>query len=132
LKVNGDYNALPPVDNYFKVFEFSKAEPAYRWDGQVQITAWKPERRDFQLRSASGGHFILIEQFLPGWQAALDGQAAPIERWKQAFQSVQVPPGDHTLNFTFRAPGLRLGAVISFLSIVMLALIARPGLKRTT
>ena len=130
LKVNGDYHALPPFDNYFKVFEFSQAQPAYRWEGQIQNISWKAERRDFQLHSASGGQFVLIEQFLPGWHAALDGQMAQIERWNQAFQSVKVPPGDHRLSFTFRAPGLRLGAVISLFSIVILALIARPGSSR--
>jgi hypothetical protein len=131
LRADRDYRAVPPLDYYFKVFEFSKAEPMYRWPGQILSTAWEPKRRDFKLNSSSGGQFILTEEFLPGWCAAVDGQAVSIDLWHGAFQSVKVPQGNHTLSFSFHAPGLRLGAVVSLVSIAALVLIVGLPWSRT-
>jgi len=131
LRADRDYRAVPPLDYYFKVFEFSKAQPMYRWPGQVLSTAWEPKRRDFKLNSSIGGQFILTEELLPGWRAAVDGQAVSVELWNGAFQSVKVPQGNHTLSFSFHAPGLRLGAVVSLVSIAALVLIVGLPRNRT-
>ena len=136
LKNDPNYRQLEPPA-YFRVFEFSKAKPSYGWEidvpgNSIQRTGWTAERRDFTVHSDSGGRFILIEQFFPGWQATLDGKAVPIEGWKRAFQSIFVPPGDHLLSFTFRSRGLRLGAIISAIAllILMLAQVRRAELMR--
>jgi uncharacterized membrane protein YfhO len=99
------------------VFEFLDAKPAYRWAaGKVEVTRWIPEHREFVLDSTSGGDFVLIEQFYPGWRAFLDGRPVPIRRYSKAFQQVSVPAGPHRLQFEYRARGLRLGALISLVS----------------
>lgn len=125
LRGRADYHPVGRTDNYFQVYEFTKALPAYRWDGQVQPIAWQAGRRDFRVTSPSGGQFMLIEQFLPGWLAEVDGKNAPLTLWNHAFQSIQVPAGEHTLSFTYRSRGLRVGAVISLLSLVVLAFIVK-------
>jgi len=121
LRNNVDYRPVGHTDFYFKVFELSNALPAYRWEGPVQVTTWRAGRREFVVHSTIGGPFILIEQFLPGWSAFVDGKAVPITRWNHAFQSIQVPAGDHRLRFAFRSTGLLVGAVISVLSLLALA-----------
>ena len=108
------------------MFEFSRPQPVYRWDaGQVQRTTWRAGKREFMLHSSSGGQFVLIEQFFPGWRATVDGKAVPIERWNRAFQSIQVPPGDHKVSFTFHSQALRLGAIISLVSLLALPFLVK-------
>jgi len=109
---------LLPSQSFFQVFEYTRAVPTYRWDGEVERLAWSPEVREFRLRSAAGGRFVLGEQFFPGWRATIDGVAAPIERWRGAFQAIQVGGGERRVRFEFRSPGLRLGAVISLVSLL--------------
>jgi hypothetical protein len=126
LKTNPDYHPLGSPA-YFYVFEFSKAKPAYRWEddlpgNSIQRTGWTAERRDFTVHSDNGGRFVLIEQFFSGWQATVDEKAVPIERWNRAFQSILVPPGGHHLKFTFRSRGLRVGAIISGVALLVLLL----------
>ncbi|MGC9969112.1 MAG: YfhO family protein [Bryobacteraceae bacterium] len=106
-----------PTRSFNAVFEFLDAKPAYRWAaGKVEVTRWIPEHREFVLDSTSGGDFVLIEQFYPGWRAFLDGRPVPIRRYSKAFQQVSVPAGPHRLQFEYRARGLRLGALISLVS----------------
>jgi hypothetical protein len=111
------FRLLKPSQAFDAVFEFLDAKPAYRWPaGKVEVARWLPEHREFTLDSASGGDFVLIEQFYPGWRAFLDGRPVPIRRYSKAFQQVSVPAGPHRLHFEYRAHGLRLGALISLAS----------------
>jgi hypothetical protein len=113
-------------DTFAAVFEFLDALPAYRWTaGTAFRTQWTPERREFFVKSASGGDFVLIEQFYPGWHAFLDGQPLPIRPFSHAFQQVSVPAGTHRLRFEYRASGLRGGALISAASSLLLLLVFR-------
>jgi len=124
LQASKDYRPVGRLDYYFKTFELLNARPVFRWAGQVQTVAWRAGRRDFVVHSASGGAFRLIEELLPGWRAVVDGRPVAIERWNHTFQSIQVPPGDHTVSFIYRSPGLRIGAAISLAAVLALALIA--------
>ena len=76
------------------------------------------------MHSDRGGNFVLKEQFFTGWQATVDGQAVPIERWDGTFQSVRVPSGDHLVSFNFRPRSVVIGAIISLLTAIALAFVA--------
>jgi hypothetical protein len=112
---------------YFAVFEFLKSKPPFRWDlddtqHSIEKTYWSAERREFTVRSEKGGRFILVEQFFPGWRATIDGTLVHIERWNHAFQSIFVPAGEHRIQFVFASRGLRLGAIVSAVSLLALLL----------
>ncbi len=127
LSKNPDFRLLDPSESYIVVFEHQRPLPAWRWDaGEARWTRWEPERREFEVNSASGGTLVLIEQFYPGWRAFVDAAPAPIERYSDAFQQVRVPAGRHRVRFEYRSRGLRLGAGISLASLVLLLLLARP------
>ncbi len=130
LAASPDFRLLEPAESFFHVFEYLHAVPVYRWEnvsGTGQRLSWTPERRELLVRSGSGGRFVLIEQYFPGWTATIDGAAVPIERWGEAFQSVQVPAGEHRVQFLFRSRGLRLGALVSLIALLILCLAARSS-----
>jgi len=121
------FRLLGSSETFAAVFEFLDALPAYGWPaGTVTCTSWIPERREFLLDSASGGDFVLLEQFYPGWHAFLDGRPVQIRPFSHAFQQVPVPAGAHTLRFQYRARGLRAGALISLASCFLLLLAVWP------
>ncbi len=70
------------------------------------------------MRSARGGRLTFSEQFYPGWTVTIDGKRAALERWKGAFQAVQVPGGEHTVIFRFRQQWLGVGGGISLLTLI--------------
>ena len=63
---------------------------------------------------------ILSEPHYPGWQAAVDGQAAPILRANYILRSIPVPAGEHTVDLTFRPLSFTIGAIISTIALVLI------------
>lgn len=56
-----------------------------------------------------------------GWSATVDGQPVEIERVNVAFMAVDVPAGDHVIEFHYMTPGLKPGAVVTLASVLIFA-----------
>ena len=131
LAASPNFHLVGRKDIWCRVYEYLHAKPPYHWEdernGTAQPVAWTPEQRDFLVRAERGGRFVLVEQFYPGWIAAVDGHPVGIERWGGAFQAIQVPAGEHRVAFEFRPMSLRIGAAISLLAGVGLLLLVVAG-----
>jgi hypothetical protein len=111
--------------SFYRVYDYLRARPPFGWEdasGSVRPVAWTPERRAFEVASPHGGRFFFVEQFYPGWSAKVDGRAVPIERWRGAFQAIEIPPGARTVVFEYRSQWLPVGAAVSLLTAVVLAI----------
>jgi hypothetical protein len=127
LLANPKFHLVSMADSTYRVFEYESAQPPYGFtDGpghsSVGVRSWTAEQRDLIVSSDLGGRFSLHEQFLPGWQATVDGSSVPIARWSGAFASVNVPPGRHAVQFRYRSTSLEIGAWISFVSLLLVCL----------
>jgi len=134
LLANPNFRVLQPATSYYKVFEYTRAQLPYRWEIEqnmdprtIQRLRWDPEHRSFLVRSQTGGRFVLVEQHYPGWRVRVDGLPAALERWKGAFQAVEVGPGEHRIDFEFRPLRLRVGAGLSLIGLIGLCWMARRG-----
>ena len=56
-----------------------------------------------------------------GWQLYIDGAPAEYKLYQDAFISFDAPAGNHTAELVFTAPGLKAGAAVSCVGIVLLA-----------
>ncbi len=135
LKDNPHYRLLGSMPTFYKVYEYLEAQPPYSWEGgsagdQVERQAWEPESRVFKVRSASGGKLALHEQFFPGWTATVDGKSAAVEAWSGAFQAVEVPAGEHSVEFRYRSRLLGWGGGISLIALIGLGFWIRYGRER--
>ena len=69
-----------------------------------------------------------------GWTATVDGQPVEIERVNVAFMAVDVPAGDHVIEFHYMTPGLKTGALITLICVAIfvayLIVMARLDKKR--
>ena len=126
LAASHKFRLMDKGDSYYRVYEYQHAKRPFGWEGgsgQVRLTDRAPERRAFQVRSDHGGRFFLVEQFYPGWKAAVDGRPTAIERWNGAFQSIRVEAGEHTVTFEYYSTYLIAGAAISLAAVAGLLLI---------
>jgi hypothetical protein len=129
LRESPSFRPVGATDGYHKVFELINASPTFGCEPAgactIRSVVHTPERRAFLVVSKSGARFTLAEQFYPGWRAYVDGAPVAIERWNEAFQSIQVPAGRRRVEFLYRSYPMRFGAVVSALSALALLLAVR-------
>lgn len=79
------------------------------------------------IHSQGTGYLVLSDAFYPGWQVTLDGSWAPILRADYAFRAVQIPAGDHQVEFRYRPWSFWGGALLSAATLAALAGLGLSG-----
>ena len=69
--------------------------------GTVRLASYEPTRVDVAAESPAGGWVVLNDVWYPWWRATVDGVPAPVLKANVLFRAVAVPPGKHTVSFTF-------------------------------
>jgi hypothetical protein len=87
----------------------------------------EPEEVVVDLNSSSAGLLLLSDPWYPGWKAELDGQPVTMWRANLHFRAVEVPVGRHQVRFVYDPANLKMGAAVSAVTIVLVAVLAIFG-----
>ena len=88
--------------------------------GEVVQLSRSNNALSFQVRATSYGFLLLNELSYPGWNAYLDGQRVRVWRANYLFRAVEVPPGEHEVEFRFEPDSLKLGLALSLPTLALL------------
>jgi hypothetical protein len=88
------------------------------------VRSTRPERVEVLCPSSSGGYAVLLDAWAEGWSATVDGKPAEVERADMMVRAVRVGPGEHKISFSYRAPGLRVGALLTLVAWVVAVVLA--------
>ncbi len=66
------------------------------------------------------GLVVLNDAIAPGWTVKVDGESRPPITVNGVMRGVVVEPGRHEVRWSYRVPGLRLGAALSVLALAVL------------
>jgi hypothetical protein len=77
------------------------------------------------------GYLVLLDSYDPDWMVDVDGAAAPLMRANALFRAVHLSAGEHVVTFSYRPRRLYLGAGITALTALGLALAVARGARRT-
>jgi len=81
-----------------------QAQSATSDPGASVATVTRPDTETVtvQVQTTGAGYLVLADAYYPGWQATLDGHAAPVLQADLAFRAVYLPDGGvHTVTFHF-------------------------------
>ena len=81
--------------------------------GDVRVMSRTNGSTKLDVRARSYGFLLLNELSYPGWTAYLDGQRVRVWRANYLFRAVEIPPGDHVVEFRFEPDSLKLGLALS-------------------
>ncbi len=79
------------------------------------------ERIELATRNEQAGFLVLSEVYYRGWDALVDNVKRPVERVNYTLRGIAVPAGEHRVEFVFRAPSFRTGAVCLGVGALILA-----------
>lgn len=97
----------------------------------ARIVRDEETRVEIEADLAAPGLLVLADAYARGWQARVDGKAAPILATNFLYRGVPVPAGRHRIRFDYRPRSFTLGVAASLLGTALLALTAlRVGIAR--
>jgi hypothetical protein len=101
-------------------------EPA----GEARMTAEGSDRMRMEVEAAQAGRLIVRDGHGPGWTATVDGRAADVQLHRGRHRAVAVPAGLSVVEMRYRAPGWRMGLVVTGTTAAILAFLCAWGARR--
>ncbi|WNG20027.1 YfhO family protein [Cystobacter fuscus] len=90
--------------------------------GQVRFVRYAPEEVVLEVEATQPAALVLNDAYYSGWSATVDGRPASILPANVAVRGVRLTAGTHQVTFSFRAPGQRLGATLTLVTLGLLGL----------
>ncbi len=88
---------------------------------EARIVAYAPNSLALETDALAPTVLVVSEIFYPGWVATVDGQPAPILLTDYLLRGVVLPAGRHKVEMRYTAPAARTGAIISVLTLGLIA-----------
>ncbi|MEX1241958.1 MAG: YfhO family protein [Cyclobacteriaceae bacterium] len=90
----------------------------------IKLVELSPRHLTYESQSSSDGLAIFSEIYYPGWEATIDGKAAEVLRADYVLRALEIPAGNHTIEFTFEPRpyivGNKITSVSSWLVLLVL------------
>lgn len=91
--------------------------------GSARITAYTPTLIEIAVDAPQGGTLILTDAYYEGWQASVNGEAAPLHRANVMFRAVDVPAGESIVIFTYHPAWYPVGLIVSGVGWLILGIV---------
>lgn len=110
LEKNGRLPVWVDKNNWTEVFREGPVitllnknfRPPYSFGGKINLIKKTDESYVFETEAETENKLVLFENYWPGWETKIDGQATKIELAENTFKSVMVPKGKHRVEFKYK------------------------------
>ncbi|MCF6296058.1 MAG: YfhO family protein [Flavobacteriaceae bacterium] len=95
----------------------------------IKLLDYKPNYLKYQSNNANEGFAVFSENYYgQGWQAYVDGVEAEHIRVNYVLRGMEIPKGNHTIEFKFEPQIIKTGSSIALGSSILLGLLLLGGL----
>jgi len=98
--------------------------------GRVSVSDGSNASIGIRAELSRPGLVVLNDAWAPGWSVQVDGRDAKPVRVNDVMRGVAVSAGTHQVEWRYRVPGLRAGALVSLLGLLLCAGVAVAMLRR--
>lgn len=124
-KVNLSETAL--VDAKFRK-ELNNVENGYRDSlSSITLVSYEPNYLVYKTKSAKDAIAVFSEIYYPGWEVFIDGKEVPHGRADYILRILNIPAGEHTVEFTFDPKSLHTTESIAYIALAILLIGAVLG-----
>lgn len=115
----GPYKKMP-----FKNQSFVKDSTA-----SIKLTSYKPNHLKYVSNNTNNGFAVFSEMYYKnGWIATIDGKEAPILKVNYALRGLNIPAGNHKIEFKFEPQVVKTGSTIALISFIGMMLLLVGGI----
>lgn len=113
---NFNYKTTVVLEGDVTHFDMSAVKPV---QAEVEIVDYKPDTLTVNVATNQPGYLVLMDTYMPGWQAAVNGETQEILIANHAFRGLALAAGEHEVDFQYWPVGFHLGGWFSLGSILV-------------
>jgi hypothetical protein len=108
---------------------FEVGEIAFDSAASIDLVAYGPKHLTYQSESSVNGLAVFSEIYYPGWEATIDGESTPVLQVDYVLRALEIPAGNHNIEFTFKPKAWTVGNTVTSISswLVLLILLGSVG-----
>jgi len=92
-------------------------------NSSIELTSYRPDHLVYEYTAPNDALAVFSEIWYDkGWKAYVDGEEYPILRANYVLRALQLPGGNHKVEFVFKPRSYRLGETISLIASIVLLL----------
>jgi len=115
-----DLKSTAIIDNS----KFLVSNTSFGSEGQISLVEYKPNYLKYSLSNSQPGFAVFSEVYYPeGWKAFIDGVQSDYLRVNYVLRGMEVPAGNHTIEFRFEPTVYTVGNKVMFASSSILILL---------
>lgn len=116
-------NVFNPKEEAVMLKEWANklSQKTYTGEGAVKMTNYNPNKIKYQVNAVGKQVVVFSEIYYPeGWTALIDGKKADILKVDYLLRGIEVPDGQHTIEFKFDIPKYHLLNKVALFSTLVL------------
>jgi hypothetical protein len=118
-KTKAIYSGFDELQNSFKVDSLAS----------IKLVEYKPNYLKYESQNSNEGFAVFSENYYAqGWNAYIDGELTPHIRVDYILRGLQIPAGNHTIEFKFEPEVIKTGSTIAVASSIVFLLLMVVGL----
>jgi hypothetical protein len=95
----------------------------------VTLTDYKPNHLTYRSRNSRAGVAVFSEMYYAnGWKAIVDGEVTPYYKVNYVLRAMNVPAGDHIIEFKFEPQVVSAGGKVTLASSLLLGVLIIGGI----
>ena len=89
----------------------------------IKLVDYKLNHLTYEAKTTSDQFAVFSEVYYKGWNAYIDGELTPHYQVNYLLRGMQIPSGEHTIEFKFEPQVIQTGSTISLVSYALLIFI---------
>lgn len=122
MELLGD-DKFNPYDTAIAGAKYSPSQSTYSGRGEVELVEYRPNYLRYESNTTDGLGLVVFSEIFTekGWTVKIDGKEVTPFRVNYVLRAVEVPEGEHTIEWSYRAPNWETTeGVTYFFSITIL------------
>lgn len=98
---------------------------------RIDNIKYTPNKINLEVKTDKDSFLVLTDNYYPGWKALINGRETKIYRTNYTFRGIIIPPGQNNVEFIFQPQSLKIGFIISVISLILALIVSIIFIKQS-